>query len=388
MVRDTPAFSLRMKGKSIDEELLRRVVFYEYEDSESMDKLTVKFDNMDLSIDENDFFEEGNLIVTKFGYANELSQNRVMIIKKIVGLKEITVEAFEGILQFNVPGKGRVLENSTLDNLVRQIAVTYKLKYKTEERKDIAGNVLTFDYIQPDESPDMSFLASVGKEIGYKAWIETDTLYFMPRKYWQSPYMKFVYYGEEGQVLDFIPEDTSIDKTSKLTTGGIDIKKKKIFTATEDGSNSKVIRLTKKNFDYYMQDKRKYTAFGVKKVIIANSKKEAENKLLGLYNATMDDQIKADMLVVGEPSLVSKRIIEVHGVKRYSGNYFVGKVIHTISENGYISKGALTRNSEFDDDVGRFSQAVISTYVNKNRLNKKQFLDKYPDSVYRKLYGS
>ncbi len=388
MVRDTPAFSLRMKGKSIDEELLRRVTFYEYEDSEAMDKVTIKFDNLDLTIDENIFFELGNLIETKFGYVNELSQNRVMIIKKINGLKEIIVEAFEGTLQFDTPGKGRVLKDSTLDKLVKEIADTYKLKYTTEERKDVSGNILTFDYIQPEECPDMSFLASVGREIGYKAWIETDTLFFMPRKYWQSPYMKFVYYGDEGQVLDFDPENTSIDKKSKLSTANIDIKRKKIYALTEDGSNSKVIRLTKKNYNYYMQDKRKHTITGVRRVIIANSKKEAENKLLGMYNTEMEDQMRAAMPVIGEPKLVSKRIIEVHGVKRYSGKYFVEKVIHTISENGYISKAYLVRNSEFDDDVGRFSQAVISTYVNKNRLNVKQFFKKYPNSIYKKLYGS
>ena len=137
-----------------------------------------------------------------------------------------------------------------------------------------------------------------------------------------------------------------------------------------------------------MQDKRKYSTTGVKRIIVANSKKEAESKLLGMYNTEMEDQIKAEMSVIGEPNLVSKRVIEVHGVKRYSGKYFVEKVIHTISQNGYISKSYLTRNSEFDDDVGRFSQAVISTYVNKNRLNLMQFFKKYPDSIYKKIYGS
>lgn len=388
MDKDTPAFSLRMKGKSINEDLLRRVIFYEYEDSESVDKLTVKFDNKDFSIDEDEFFELGNMIETKYGYVNDLCRNRLMIIHKINGLKEITVEGFEPVLQFKRPGKGRIIKDSTLDNLVSKIATTYKLKYKTEERKDISGNVLKFNYNQPDGSPDMSFLASVGGQIGYKVWIETDTLYFMPRKYWQSPYMKFVYYGDEGQILDFDPESVNLNKDSKMNTAGIDIETKQPYKIVEDGSNSKEKRLSKRNYNYEKQTNRKTSKDGTTKKVIANTKKEAENKLLGIYNIEMEDQIKAEMIVIGEPALASKRIIEVHGVKKYSGKYFVPNVIHTISENGYISKANLVRNSQFDEGITKFANDVIKTYINKNRLNLKQFFKKYPESIYRKIYGS
>lgn len=377
MSRDTPAFSLRMKGNPIDEELLQRVTFYEYEDTEGVDKLTVKFDNTDLTIDENEFFDLGNMIETKFGYEDNLSRNRLMIINKILGLKEITVEAFEPVLQFKKPGKAANYENSLLEPIVKKITDGYKLKYNMVERKDINDNPLRADYNQPSGSTDIQFLASIGAKIGYKVWIETDTLFFMPRRYWQPPYMKFIYYGGEGQVIAFVPESFNSDKSSKVNTSDIDIETKQPYRIVEDGSNSKEIRLSGMNNNYEKQTVRKDTKWGSTKIIKAKTKKEAKNKLVGMYNEQMKDQIKAEMPIVGDPDFVSKRVIEVHGVKRYSGKYFVEMVIHTISENGYISKGSLVRNSQFDKGIPKFATNVkkpkFVTNVKKTKINKAKF---------------
>ena len=380
----TPAFTLRVDDNYIDDKILSRVTSYEYEESEGIDKLTVKFDNYDLSLDDYKFFTVGNILWTKYGYVNQLSDNKLLILRTIKGFKEITIEAFEAAKKFDSEPKERVFEKATISQLVGKIATEHNLKYKFEERLDANGNVLQFDYIQPN-IPDLSFLASVGKKIGFKAWIEGDTLYFMPRMYWQTPYKKYVYYGDEGNIISFEPELKVYDNTSKLNAAGIDIEKKKVFKVKEDGKTSKEKRLSNTMINYDTVLIRKDSK-GSRQIIHSDNSKKAQNILTGLYNQKMEEQITAKLVIVGDAELISKRVIEVLNVGKWSGKYFVKKVVQSINGSGFVSTAYLSRNSLFDNDSNRYSLSVINNMVNKTRFSVKQFFKKYPKSVYKRLY--
>ena len=119
-------------------------------------------------------------------------------------------------------------------------------------------------------------------------------------------------------------------------------------------------------------------------------RKEAEDILAGKWVEEMSDQITAELHLVGEPHLKSKRVIIVNNVGKYSGRYYT-KSVHHSNDGGYTTIAYLSRNSGFEDKA-KYSKENIDTLINKNRLSNKEFLElvqktpkgKYYSQLFRK----
>ena len=366
-----PTQIITIDGKQLEEKLIMRLLSWTYEDIEKVDKVVLTFDNEDLEITDNVAFQQGLVVGFRFGYVNELSDTKYFTINKISGFKIITLSCLEVITLFNTEQKTRVWEDSDLNTVVSDIATENNLKYKVEEWKDASGVVLKYDFFQPHVE-DLAFLYTLAKHIGYEVWIEDDTIYFMPRKYWKTPEMNLQYDSDQGQILVFEPQTNSMNRGS-FASGGIDLEKNQAFFFTENGETRTVTYLGGNMWS--QEDMIKYYKTIKEASIIrvpCSTKEEAEIILAGAYREEMEDQITADLHLIGEPKLKSKTVIEVNGVKKYSGKYYVKSVNHVFDGSGYVSIGKLSRNSAFDDKE-KYSKENISALVNKNRASKKEF---------------
>jgi phage protein D len=385
----SPTFVLMIENKPLDNELLSRLLSWEYEDYEKVDKLTLTFNNLDLAITDREEFEQGKIISFRHGYVDSLSGWKYFNLGKVEGWKEIRIEALEIIRVFNTEPKESQWENATLDDVVGSIAKDNGLKYVTEERYDSTGVVIRNDFSQPHVE-DLSHLYTLGRKIGYEVWIEEDILYFLPRKYWQTPYMIFTYNGLDGNVLDFNPKVNTMNRKGKFSGGGIDLEKKQQFFYTENGETKRVVYLGKHFWDSDKIQRRHKKLEEARLVRVPmRNKKEAEDILAGKWVEEMSDQITAELSVVGEPNLFARRVIYVDNVGKYSGKYYVKRVHHS-SEGGYVSVADLTRNSAFD--VGeKYSLTNAAETVNKERPSAREFLEaaqKTPKGkYYTRLFG-
>lgn len=383
-----PTQIIKIDNKSLKEELQQRLIGWRYEDVETVDKLTLTFDNKDLKYTDDEIFQQGLIVDFRFGYIDDLTESKYFSISKIKGFTTITVECLEVITLFNTEPKYRLWEDSKLEDVVKEVATGNNLKYEVQERKDSTDSELKFTYVQP-YIEDMAFLYTLAKHIGYEMWIEGDTLYFMPRKYWQSPYMEFTYLGLNGQILDFQPETHAMNIKGQFKAGGIDLSQNQTFFFTEKGDTKTTTYLASHMWDqkdmvkYYKQIENESLVR-----IPCSTKKEAESILAGKYITEMEDQITADLYLVGEPKLKSKRVITINNAGKYSGKYYVKSVTHSFDGNGFITIVKLSRNASFDDGE-KYSRQTLDSLVNKNRLSKKEFLEETKMSplvqYYRKL---
>lgn len=364
---NVPLFVIEIDGLPISDELLFRVLEWEYEDHEKMGKLTLVFDNRDFMIGYSKEIENGKMITFRHGYTDSMSTFKYFTIGKVSGWKIITVEAMEVIHIFNTEQKERTWEQVALSDVIENIADDNGMDYKTEDPKLNSGEVLKRDYIQ-NHVEDMAFLYTLGRWIGYEVWVEDGILHFLPRGYWQTPYMEFVYEGLKGTVLDFDPTVNTMNKRGKFACGGIDLETKQPFFFTEDGQTKRTFYLGKHFWDYEGVNagkKKLQKASIVRKTV--NNLKDAQDMLAGKWIKEMEHQITAKLHLVGEPQLKARRTIYVDNVGKFTGRYYVQNVVHS-EKGGYLSIAELTRNAMFDDG-GQYSMSNIHTVVNENRPN-------------------
>jgi hypothetical protein len=124
--------------------------------------------------------------------------------------------------------------------------------------------------------------------------------------------------------------------------------------------------------------------------LVMNNKKDAQALIIGTWDEENSAQIKADLTVVGNPFLATRRVIELLNVGKYSGKYYVEEVTHT-GNDGYESRAKLSRNAAFDEGA-KFSLSNVTRTINKKRYSESEFskitkeepLTTFYDKVIRK----
>jgi phage protein D len=387
-----PTIFIKIDNKFLDDELLFRLIDWEYVDYEGVDSLTLKFNNQDLLIGDRKEFDLGVVIHFRHGYVDNLSKMKIFKVTDVEGWEEITVTAYEMIIIFGTKKKERYWKDVPLSYVVSDIAKDNGLKYETQELKDPDGSIIKRDYYQA-HLEDLTFLYTLGRKIGYRVWIEEDKLLFLPRRYWQAPYMEFTYKGQDGQVISFNPKISSLNRKGKVSAGGVDIKNSLPFYYEEDGKAKRITQLGKNSFDYekiaHMYNRSSGKSSGKKdksnkvKLVMKNAK-DAQALIVGAWDEENSAQIKADLTVVGNPFLQARRVIELLNLGKYSGKYYVEEVTHS-GGDGYESKARLSRNAAFDEGA-KFSLSNVTQMVNTKKQSEDEFIKATKDSPYSKFY--
>jgi phage protein D len=397
--RFDPTCIIKINGVVLSDELVKRFLRWEYEDYEKIDQLKLTFDNQDGEITDDKQFILGSIIEFRHGYINDLSDPKYFTLQNLNGWREITITGIEVISIFDTEKNTKTYIDYTMDDLVGEIAGRNKLNYKTQERKDGSGIVIKDDYFQPGIE-DMAFLYTLGVKIGYEVWIDDErleskpTLYFMPRDYGQKPYMKFTYEGLNGQIIDFDPSITTAGRRSQFEAGGVDlVDEQTFFFTTKDSTVQRAFfykgEKLEKGFIDYDKALDKIAKHKNGKLIHRpiKSKSECEDMLAGEHEKKTEAQITANLTVVGEPHLKSKRVIVIENAQKFSGKYYVNKVTHT-GDGGYSSVAQLSRNALFSDSENeKFTDNYETILVNRERVTVSTYLKitgKSPRSSYYK----
>ncbi len=370
-----PIYLIQIEGQTLSKDITQEITSFSFMDNEDeLDVLELTVTNRSLQFVDDPLFQEGNEIVARFGYVNDLSPHKKAVIKDIDydfpenGEPTIRIKAYDK--GFKLAGK----ENQKVwqkpapgilySEIAEEIATANGL---TPVVTPTMGKHLRVSQSNISDAQFLKELATKARDrdgqgvSGYVFFIQDDELHFHPRKLKQEPFISLEYFTDpQGLLRSFRPSTQSQSAKGagvETRTVGVDPRKKEIIehkanndstperdslgkqTYLVDGNTGEVsfkeqeTGQVEPSFDRaegFHEEPGQESAQDV-----AEAKfKEAE---LG--------QVEALALTIGIPHLRAKNNIEIKGVgQKFSGIYYCHSVRHSIGVAGYSCELRLKKN--------------------------------------------
>ncbi len=238
----------------------------------------------------------------------------------------------------------RVWENMTYSEIATSIAEEMGLQ------ADVEVVETRYDYTPQTNEDNLAFLKRLGDRIGYTVKVYGDKLFFRNVDFSSKTQRTLYYYIDgAGEVEKFYPKiktkdakssasSTTTNPTNKTASttkanntnstklgqysyviNGITGEEEKVFTPVQGASNNKVSNTTDN--------------------VAAGAMKNSESK------SGTTKWFEADIDCIGIPEIKAGGLVTIFGVgKKWSGNWYVKTVRHTIDSGGYRTSLECTRN--------------------------------------------
>jgi len=333
---------IREGGEAEAVNLTDRVTSFQFTDREGgLDKLTLTVDNKDLSNFDDPLFEFGAKLRVAWGNGRGVAPLRDMVIRKVTGGRQLSVEAVsqKGALLDTIK-KRRRFENVRRSDVVLQLAQENGfLDPDVEESPEV------FPSIAQSNLTDGQLLRKLADLEGFEFFIDAFGLHWHRRRVGQAPARRYVYFIDPagGDILDFNVENDITRRPGKVTVKSRDpITKEEIEASasnTEDPSRDVLAEFTG-TIDGETGDiivGRKEVAQETTVASNVQTQQDAEAEAKGKYRRTTQRAVKLTLQLRGDPTLQAKTVIEVTGLgKRLSGKYYVREIDHTLNASaGY-----------------------------------------------------
>ena len=370
-----PTFLIEIEGRRLSRDITHEITSFVFEDNEDeLDVMELSITDRHLQFVDDPLFQEGNEIVARFGYADDLSLSRVAVIKEIDydfpdgGDPTITIKAYDKghkltgkqiqrVWQKLAPG---ILYSEIAEQIAREHGLMPVVR-KTVGRhlRVVQGNVSDAQFLKglAAKSRDRD-----GKGVtGYAFYVQDDELHFHPRGLDARPALVLEYFTDrEGVLRSFKPstQSQSVKGAGTETKAvGVDPRKKKhIEHKANNATTPERVSLGKKT---YLVDggtgDGKFRKQESGKIVPSPERSEsfheeprqepAQDKAESHFKNAGMRQVEATAVTIGIPSLVAKQNIEVRGVgRKFSGVYYCTSVRH-VFQDGYSCELKLKRNA-------------------------------------------
>ncbi len=370
-----PAFVIEIEGKRLSKDITHEITSFVFEDNEEeMDVMEVAITDRNLQFVDDPLFQEGNEIVARFGYVDDLSPRKVAVIKEIdydfpdSGEPTMQIKAYDKGHRLAGRQIQRVWQESAPGILYSEIAEKIAAEHgltpvvtKTVGRhlRVVQGNISDAQFLKQlaARSRDRD-----GKGVtGYVFHIQDDELHFHPRKLHARPALVLEYFTDrEGVLRSFKPSTQSQGVKGAGTETkavGVDPRKKKhIEHAANNATTPDRTSLGKKTYlvdgntgegRFRKQESGKVVAsFERSEGFHEQPRQEpAQDKAESHFKNAEMRQVEATATTIGIPTLVAKQNIEVRGVgRKFSGTYYCTSVRHIFGD-GYSCELKLKRNA-------------------------------------------
>lgn len=314
-----------------------RVLSMEYEDLESKaDKLSLTIDNTDLSNFDDPIWRKGNLIHVRWGYAESLSVPRICQIRKVVGFKELKIEAFGKELELSVETKIRHFEGMTRAQVARQIAMEWG--FRDESLLHIQDTKHTREHIVQARMTDAQLMRRLAAKEGFEWYIDHDGFHFHERKFHQAT-ARVITYHDDPALSELT--DLSVENDVNRRAGSVNIRthvptkrrtidvSANILTEKQRAALGAVVEApgqTEKGVPGF-----KSIAHHAVAGTTETNDDAAKDKAAADFKKAQQLAVKVKLAMQGDPTINAKSIIEIRGVgKRLSQRYYVRSVTHSI----------------------------------------------------------
>lgn len=370
-----PAFVIEIEGKRLSKDITHEITSFTFEDNEEeMDVMEVSITDRNLQFVDDPLVQEGNEIVARFGYADDLSARKVAVIKEIdydfpeTGEPTIKIKAYDKghklagkqiqrVWQKPAPG---ILYSEIAEKIASEHGLT-PVVTKTVGRhlRVVQGGVSDAQFLRAlaVKSRDKD-----GKGVtGYVFYVQDDELHFHPRHLEKRPALVLEYFTDhEGVLRSFTPSTQSQGAKGAGTETkavGVDPRRKKhVEHKANNATTPDRTSLGKKTYlvdgntgegKYRKQESGKITqSFDRSEGFHEEPRQEpAQDKAEGHFKNAELRQVEATAVTIGIPTLRAKQNIEVKGVgRKFSGTYYCTSVRH-IFQDGYSCEIKLKRNA-------------------------------------------
>jgi phage protein D len=359
-----PAFKITVEGKDLKPETLKEILEV---------KVVMDMDNMtsfDFSIanpwhykdpeatfkySDSQLFDLGNRVHVEMGYVDRLLPMVAGLITKLTpkfpesGPPTISVSGQDNLVRLRdkKPGKGDVKYYTKKADWQIAQAIAARNKIAIEVTKEGPEH----DIVVQRNQDDATFLMERAKRIDFDCYIVTnpdqklDKLYFVKPTDGRGTSTRLTYNFEWGKnMVSFTPELTAARQVSQVTVKGWDAKKKSAISYTATKAD-----LAGKKSPGTSGPEVAEKKLGKKQDVVVDwpvqSIDEAKALAISLLRERAYEFLKATGQAIGLPDMRPGDNVNVDGVgTRFSGQYYVTRVEHTIGNNGYTTGFTVRRS--------------------------------------------
>jgi len=351
--RDGPVVSIRIVGGDDSDrrvDLQDRLMSFEFEDNARMaDRCIIKLDNWDLEMIDDETWARGQLLEVAWGYIGNMHPPRQVVVKKVRGGIDLTVEALATSVLMDREQKTRTFNNVRRSDVVRQIAIEngFDRNFLFVENTDEE-----FETIVQAAETDARLLKRLANKEGFTFYVDHTGLHWHEEEFDTQPTHRLQYFTDPGRgdIISFELDANLAHQPANIRVKGRDPETKKEFEG--EGSDSKTSRtelgnqievVDPRTGETSIQDRN---ATGTRHYSSAKNERQAKREADARFRKASRERIKMKLNIVGDPTLTAKRVIEVGGMGDYlSGKYYVAVSKHTITGNGYDQAINLRRGS-------------------------------------------
>jgi phage protein D len=371
-----PTFLISIEGKTLSKDITQEITAFVFEDNEDeLDVIELCIADRNLQFVDDPLFQEGNEIVARWGYVNNLGPKKKAVIKDIdyefpdSGDPRIRIKAYDKGFQLagkenqkvwtkNPPG---ILYSEIAEEIAKRYGLTPKVK---------ATKVRHLRVVQSNQS-DAHFLKCLCEKsrdrdgdgvTGYVFFVQDDELHFHPRKLDEEPVLALEYFTDKKGVLrSFSPRAQSeASKATGTETKAIGVDPRKKESVQHEANNDTTPDRTVLGQRTYLVDgnsgEAKYIEQESGQIVPSFDRSEgfheepsqepAQDQAEGRFLEAEHKQIEARALTIGIPTLWAKHNVEVKGVgQKFSGIYWIHSIRHRIDDGGYACEIQLRKNA-------------------------------------------
>ncbi len=334
-VTTVPVFSVKVDGRELSADAIAAIESVRFEEELNTASMFV----LKLS---TSYFEKGAwqyIDLKDFSLGSEVKLYMgmddlvLMIVGEITSLKPsfsessstIEIRGYDRLHRLRFGRKSRTFTELKDSAIVSKIASNWELSAKAEDTRTVQP------YICQNNQSDLEFILQRAKRIRYEVFVDNKTLHFRVPKEDGPASMTFVY---RIDLIEFAVELSARYEGDEVVAQGWDFKKKAQISAKAKKGNE-ISKMDAKDTGTDMTR----SAFGRSSSSIVGEPlvdvSDAEKLAIARYNTHLSESVTGEGKCAGVPELRAGNTIEVKGIDRFSGIYYVTSTSHTIDSSGY-----------------------------------------------------
>ncbi|WP_372365482.1 phage late control D family protein [Candidatus Uabimicrobium sp. HlEnr_7] len=248
-------------------------------------------------------------------------------------LSTISIRGYDRLHRLQLEDKTRTFTEIKDSDLAQKIAGDWGLSNQVESTQTV------YPYLCQNNQHDLEFLLQRAKRIRYELGVDDKKLFFRKSKENSGSVASLEY---KVHFSNFSPTLSTVYRGSKVKVQGWDVKNKAVISGqsssgqkvSQMGAKSAGDSLTKKAF------KKSSTTIVGENIIDAT---EAKTIAGAQYNASLIETVEGEGHCMGNPVIRIGKTIELLGIGRLSGVYYVFSTTHRIDDSGYTTSFGVRR---------------------------------------------
>lgn len=365
---------LKIGGKNASEEVYRSIISIEVDDSLHLpDMFSIHLRDPNFKLTDSDTFELGKLVEIAArgdtGTTKLLSGEVTAVEPQFspIAAPTVVVRGYDQSHRLHRAKQTKTFVQETDGDIAKKVARGCGLKADVDSTREV------HEYVCQDNQTDMEFLQDRAKRIGYRLYVEGDTLYFKQAP-GADPQVPVLEWGKN--LHEFQARETTAQQVTEVIVRSWDPKTKKeiIGRATtpkgtpETGEQRSGGQAVKKAFN-----------IDSKEIVINRpmpTQAAADAQAQSLCDEMGNAFIQVEGSCAGNPAVQAGARVEIKGVaKRFCGKYRVTHAVHRYDKGGYsthfeISSRANTLGQLLTTKSGSWHSVAIGIVTNNNDPDK------------------